>query len=100
MIRKIVQQLDQRQRLFSDGSGPIVADQCSGLHSEGVLVAVALAIGAREVPGWSATEERLATQLPPLPRALVAEVRELASAAVRIRWVKLSVACDCLPSGG
>ena len=64
------------QRLLSDGSGPIVASEHNGLHSEDMLVAVALALGAREVSGWSTAEERLASAARQAPRATVTEIRE------------------------
>jgi len=45
--------------------------------SERALLAVALALGAREVPGWSIAEENLARDLPPVDRAYVARMRGL-----------------------
>ena len=64
------------QRLLSDGSGPILAVEGDGLCSEDAIVAVALALGVREVPGWSAAEERLASAARKASRATVADLRE------------------------
>jgi len=65
-----------RQRVIWDSDGPIVARECGNLDSEGTLVAVAVALGAREVAGWSQTEERLASQDAKVPQAMIAAVRE------------------------
>ena len=64
------------QRTLCDSNGPIVLGECSGLHSEAALVAVAVALGAREVAGWSPAEERLAGDAGQAPRTVVAEVRQ------------------------
>ncbi|HSG41286.1 MAG TPA: class I SAM-dependent methyltransferase [Thermoanaerobaculia bacterium] len=42
---------------------------------ESLLVALAVALGARSVPGWSANEERLASSLPQVDRVDVERVR-------------------------
>lgn len=72
----MIQRIAPNQRLLSDEGGPIVATECYGLHSEEMLVAVALALGAREVSGWSTAEERLASATLRAPKATVAETRE------------------------
>lgn len=46
------------------------------MDSEASLASVALALGAREIRGWSAAEERLAVGLPRAPKAILAQVRE------------------------
>ncbi len=64
------------QRGLSDSNGPIAVGGCGGLQSEGALIAVAVALGARKVAGWSRAEERLAGGVDPAPRATVTEARE------------------------
>jgi hypothetical protein len=44
--------------------------------SEQDLLALAVALGAREAPGWSDAEEALASQVTPASPAIAAEVRE------------------------
>ncbi len=51
-------------------------DECGGLDSEPTLAAVALALGARQVSGWSSPEERLASRSRQVPQTLLAEVRD------------------------
>lgn len=46
------------------------------IDSEDALAAVALTLGAREIRGWSAAEERLAAGLPKVPKAVLAQVHE------------------------
>ena len=63
--------------LFDDlplpGNGSVLD---SGIgESERKLIAVAVALGAREVPGWSDAEDYLTRDLPPVPSATVADVR-------------------------
>ena len=64
------------QRTLWDASGPIVLSAGCGLDSEETLAAVAVALGAREVAGWSKPEERLAADAGQVPQSLVAEVRK------------------------
>lgn len=71
----MVRRISASQRVLSDRDGPIVADEGDGLQSEAVLVAVAIALGAREVPGWSSAEEQLARQARKAPNAIVADVK-------------------------
>ena len=70
MIRRI----NPNQRVLSDSNGPFVAGGQDGLQSEATLVAVALALGAREVPGWSSAEEQLTGEAGEVPKAIVADV--------------------------
>jgi SAM-dependent methyltransferase len=72
----MTQSSTNRQRTLSDGNGPIVGDAYEELCSERALVAVALALGARTVAGWSAAEERLAGEAERVSKAIVAEVRD------------------------
>jgi hypothetical protein len=72
----MTQKINTRQRALSDSSGPIVAAKCAGLYSEEALVAVAVALGARAVAGWSQVEEKLAGDAAQVPKAVIAEVRE------------------------
>ena len=65
-----------RQRVIWDSDGPILAGKRGSLDSEGALVAVAVALGARGVAGWSQAEERLASQTERVPKSIVADVRE------------------------
>jgi methylase of polypeptide subunit release factors len=51
-------------------------DQAVG-GSERTLLALALALGAREVSGWSAAEEELTADLPTVPRSIVEPIRRL-----------------------
>ena len=60
----------------ADSNGPIVAGKCGGLPTEGALVAIAVALGARAVAGWSQAEERLAKETDRVPRATIAEIRD------------------------
>jgi adenine-specific DNA-methyltransferase len=64
----------QRQTILSDATGPFLLNEYA--HSEATLVAVAVALGARGVRGWSLPEERLATTAQQPSRAIVAEVRQ------------------------
>jgi hypothetical protein len=64
------------QRTLWDSNGPIVLSQCCGLSSEESLAAVAVALGAREVAGWSQAEERLAGGAGKVSRSVVAEIRQ------------------------
>jgi hypothetical protein len=64
------------QRTLWDGNGPLVLSECCVLPSEGALTAVAVALGAREVAGWSQAEERLAGAVGQAPRTVVAKVRQ------------------------
>jgi len=59
-----------------DRDGPITAGKTDGLDSQDALVAAALALGAREVRGWSAEEELLSAQKRRVSRAVVADVRD------------------------
>lgn len=55
---------------------PFPVEAADFLASEEVLVAVAVELGASEVPGWSSQEQRLlARMLPPVLPALVNEMR-------------------------
>jgi adenine-specific DNA-methyltransferase len=45
--------------------------------SERELLAIAVALGARNVLGWSAAEENLVRELPPAQRDMVAEIRAM-----------------------
>ncbi|MGA2063509.1 MAG: N-6 DNA methylase [Thermoguttaceae bacterium] len=63
------------RRVLSDRNGPIIASECEGLGSEKALIAVAIALGARAVAGWSSAEEKLASQAEQVSQAVVAEVR-------------------------
>lgn len=72
MTRNII----SRQRTLSDSNGPIVTRDGDGLHSERSLVAVAIALGARGVAGWSQAEESLATDAEQVSTAIVVETRE------------------------
>jgi len=63
--------------LFADYSEPeISAGDSSPLPSEQQLLSIAIALGAREVRGWSASEENLTLDLPPSPNWLVEHVRD------------------------
>jgi len=44
--------------------------------TERTIAAIALALGARQVPGWSPSEETLTSNLPPAPASLVQRVRD------------------------
>ena len=71
MLRRIA----PGQKLFLDGDGPILDTDGNGLYSEAVLVAVALAIGARGA--WLVGGGRAAcTSTAAGSQGLVAEVRE------------------------
>jgi adenine-specific DNA-methyltransferase len=59
--------------LFADLAEP---DDLPLGSSGPTLVALAVALGAREVAGWSDQEERLASVLPPVPRAMTDAIRE------------------------
>lgn len=61
--------------LQPDGSGASVASDIGS--SERRLIAVALALGAREVAGWSETEDDLTRQLPTVPQAEISGLRSL-----------------------
>jgi hypothetical protein len=65
-----------QQRSLSDNNGPIAASGCAGLHSEAALVGVAIALGARTVPGWSAAEERLAGVAGAISQAFARDARD------------------------
>lgn len=55
------------------------ADEGKAPHvtpSEQTIASIALALGARLVPGWSLAEERLTGDLPPVPPSLVNKVRD------------------------
>lgn len=61
---------------MADSNGPIAAGKGLGLHSEGALVTVAVALGARMVAGWSHAEELLVRVAEQVPKHIIAEVRE------------------------
>ena len=70
----MIRRMNPNQRVLSDSNGPFVGGGQDGLQSEATLVAVALALGAREVPGWSSAEEQLTGEAGEVPKAIVADV--------------------------
>ncbi len=63
------------QLLLCDDAGPLAAPKNAPL-SEPELVGLAMALGAREVPGWSVAEERLAKRARAIPDLTVERFRE------------------------
>ncbi len=67
-----------RRDLFADLPFPGEAEpELLPIASERNLVAVAVALGARSVAGWSDAEEQLARHVPPAAPAVVAKAREV-----------------------
>lgn len=63
------------QLLLCDQEGPLAAPKEAAL-SERELAGLAVALGAREVPGWSAAEERLAKDAQPISASTVDRFRD------------------------
>ncbi len=63
------------QPFLSDSTGPIDGDEDRVAHSERELAGLALALGASQVGGWSAAEERLAAKAERVSEAVVVNLR-------------------------
>jgi len=65
--------LNRRQLSLADASGPFIGSV--GLNSQADILAIALALGAREVPGWTPIETAYAELQKPARGPIVAHIR-------------------------
>lgn len=66
----------ETQLSLADAFGPIAMPGRNGVHSEAELVALALALGADQVAGWSPAEQRLTKSAARVSPKLIEETRD------------------------
>jgi adenine-specific DNA-methyltransferase len=67
---------NMRQQVMFESNAPISSIKRTDFGSEVDLVAVAMALGARGVAGWSQAEEQLASKAGRAPNAAVVDIRD------------------------
>ena len=72
-MRKLRQLSFFAEHVEPDGS----TDGAPPKSTEQKIIALAIALGAREVPGWSDSEEKLAINLPPVAPGMVERIKSL-----------------------